>query len=219
VRSGLRDRNLALFRQALFQQTVNFDFVSSANIHATIRDQRDDEAGGQRGAIPRAVLFGRINRLPELGGVECIRIDVALYPISYDIKSYDKDEYPKLWQTLGEMGATKILFSEWIIVAEVGQASSIYDRIAPCTVVSDRLLVQELTNDESPLLSLAHHLEDTKASGVLLFRLAPLARSMPAEGLPFAASRSISSRCSGLTPSFPAVCVSSCPVTGRFSAF
>lgn len=77
MRSGLRDRSLALFRRALFQpalfqQTVNFDFASGADIHATICDQRDDEAGGQRGAIPRAVLFGRINRLAELGGVECI---------------------------------------------------------------------------------------------------------------------------------------------------
>ncbi|HXO34556.1 MAG TPA: hypothetical protein VN901_19580 [Candidatus Acidoferrales bacterium] len=64
MRSGLRDRDLALFRQALFQralfqralfqQTVNFDFASSAGLQATIRDQRDDEAGGQRGAIPRA---------------------------------------------------------------------------------------------------------------------------------------------------------------------
>jgi hypothetical protein len=59
VRSGLRDRDLALFRQALFQralfhQTVNFDFASSAGLHATIRDQRDDEACGRRGAIPRA---------------------------------------------------------------------------------------------------------------------------------------------------------------------
>jgi hypothetical protein len=75
VRSGLRDGNLALFRQALFQralfqQTVNFDFASSADIHATIRDQQDDEAGGQRGAIRCAVLFGRINRLAEPGGVE-----------------------------------------------------------------------------------------------------------------------------------------------------
>ena len=62
----------ALFQRALFQQTVNFDFASSAGLQATIRDQRDDEAGGQRGAIPRTVLLGRINRLAELGGVECI---------------------------------------------------------------------------------------------------------------------------------------------------
>jgi hypothetical protein len=35
---------------------------------------------------------------------------MALYLISYDIKSYDKDEYPKLWETLEELGAVKILF-------------------------------------------------------------------------------------------------------------
>jgi len=72
---------------------------------------------------------------------------MALYLISYDIKSYDKDEYPNLWAKLEELGATKILFSEWVIVRNVGQSTAIYDAIAPCVIASDRLLVQELTKD------------------------------------------------------------------------
>lgn len=72
---------------------------------------------------------------------------MALYLISYDIKSYDKDEYPKLWQKLEELGAVKILFSEWVLTEEVGKATAIYSEIAPCVIQSDRLLVQELTSD------------------------------------------------------------------------
>lgn len=72
---------------------------------------------------------------------------MALYLISYDIKSYDKDEYPNLWAKLEEIGAVKILFSEWVVVGDGGQAQSIYSSIAPCTIASDRLLVLELTKD------------------------------------------------------------------------
>jgi hypothetical protein len=72
---------------------------------------------------------------------------MALYLISYDIKSYDKDEYPELWAKLEELGATKILFSEWVLPEDVGKANDIYSEIASCVVQSDRLLVQELTKD------------------------------------------------------------------------
>jgi CRISPR-associated endonuclease Cas2 len=72
---------------------------------------------------------------------------MALYLVSYDIKSYDKDEYPKLWQTLETLGAVKILFSEWVIVENEGKATALYNQIAPCTIKSDRLLVQEITRD------------------------------------------------------------------------
>jgi len=72
---------------------------------------------------------------------------MALYLISYDIKKYDADEYPNLYAKLEELGAVKILFSEWVVVADVGQANSIYSSIAPTVVLSDRLLVQELTKD------------------------------------------------------------------------
>jgi hypothetical protein len=72
---------------------------------------------------------------------------MALYLISYDIKSYDKKEYPNLYAKLEQLGGAKILFSEWVLVDEVGQATAIYEEIAPCVVASDRLLVQELTRD------------------------------------------------------------------------
>jgi hypothetical protein len=72
---------------------------------------------------------------------------MALYLVSYDIASYDKAEYPKLWDTLKALGAVKILYSEWVLAAEVGNASSIYTKIAPCVRQQDRLLIQELTND------------------------------------------------------------------------
>jgi hypothetical protein len=72
---------------------------------------------------------------------------MALYLISYDIKSYDKDEYPNLWAKLEQIGAVKILFSEWVVIDDVGKANDIYSSIAPCVVASDRLLIQELTKD------------------------------------------------------------------------
>jgi len=72
---------------------------------------------------------------------------MALYLISYDIKSYDKDEYPNLWAKLEEIGAVKILYSEWVVIDDVGRANPIYSALAPCVVLSDRLLVQELTKD------------------------------------------------------------------------
>jgi hypothetical protein len=72
---------------------------------------------------------------------------MALYLISYDIADKDAFEYQNLWNHLEEMGAIKILYSEWAIVQNTGQASSIYSEIAPLTLKTDRLLVQELTKD------------------------------------------------------------------------
>jgi hypothetical protein len=72
---------------------------------------------------------------------------MALYLISYDIKKYDKKEYPALYAKLEEINAETILFSEWVVVDEVGKANFIYDEIAPCIKENDRLLVQELTKD------------------------------------------------------------------------
>lgn len=74
---------------------------------------------------------------------------MALYLISYDINEKDAFEYDKLWAKLKEMGATKILYSEWVIVDEAGKAASIYSEVAPTTQLKDRLLVQEVTKDAS----------------------------------------------------------------------
>lgn len=72
---------------------------------------------------------------------------MALYLISYDISEKDAFEYQKLWDQLKRMGATRILYSEWVITGDVGKATSIYSTLAPLTQLKDRLLVQELTKD------------------------------------------------------------------------
>lgn len=72
---------------------------------------------------------------------------MALYLISYDISEKDAAEYQPLWDLLKRMGAIKILYSEWVVIGEVGKSSSIYNQIAPKTKLPDRLLVQELTRD------------------------------------------------------------------------
>jgi hypothetical protein len=72
---------------------------------------------------------------------------MALYLISYDINEKSEFEYGPLWQELREMGAKKILYSEWVITGETGTAHQIYDQIAPLTSINDRLLVQEITKD------------------------------------------------------------------------
>jgi hypothetical protein len=38
---------------------------------------------------------------------------MALYLISYDINEKDAFEYEGLWKKLREIGATRILYSEW----------------------------------------------------------------------------------------------------------
>lgn len=54
---------------------------------------------------------------------------------------------PELWAKLEELEAVKILYSEWLIADEIGQAVTIYDAIAPCIREKDRLLVQEVMKD------------------------------------------------------------------------
>jgi hypothetical protein len=69
---------------------------------------------------------------------------MALFLISYDIDQKDKQEYEPLWELLRNMGATKILYSEWIVTGNTGDAKDIYDRIMPILKLDDRLLVQEV---------------------------------------------------------------------------
>jgi hypothetical protein len=72
---------------------------------------------------------------------------MALYLISYDISEKDAFEYGKLWKTLEDLGSIKILYSEWVLVRPVGEATEIYNHIAPCTQKKDRLIVQEILKD------------------------------------------------------------------------
>jgi hypothetical protein len=72
---------------------------------------------------------------------------MALYLISYDISEKDAFEYDGLWSKLREIGATRILYSEWVVVSNSLSASDIYDEVAPKTQDKDRLLVQEVTDE------------------------------------------------------------------------
>lgn len=72
---------------------------------------------------------------------------MALYLISYDIGDKDKFEYEPLWAKLRSLKATRILYSEWVIVAPTGSSGELYNAISPLTTMSDRLLVQEVTTD------------------------------------------------------------------------
>ena len=73
---------------------------------------------------------------------------MALYLISYDIVAKDAFEYGPLWAKLEALGATKILYSEWVLPREnAGWASKIYAELAPLTTQNDRLLVEEITTD------------------------------------------------------------------------
>lgn len=72
---------------------------------------------------------------------------MALYLVSYDINEKDAFEYDALWDELKSLGAVRILYSEWALESETGQARAIYDAVAPKTQAKDRLLVQEITKD------------------------------------------------------------------------
>lgn len=68
---------------------------------------------------------------------------MALYLISYDIAEKDAFEYERLWAKLREIGATRILYSEW--VARGTSATDVYNTLAPLIQPKDRLLVQGMT--------------------------------------------------------------------------
>jgi CRISPR-associated endonuclease Cas2 len=72
---------------------------------------------------------------------------MALYLISYDIDEKDKKEYEPLWALLKQLGAVKILYSEWIIKGGVNDAEKIYDKIMPILKEADRLLVHEVAQN------------------------------------------------------------------------
>jgi CRISPR/Cas system-associated endoribonuclease Cas2 len=72
---------------------------------------------------------------------------MALYLISYDIKENNSFEYQPLWDRLKEWAAKRVLYSEWVVDSDVGQAKNIYDDIAPLLSMNDGLLVQEMTKN------------------------------------------------------------------------
>ena len=70
---------------------------------------------------------------------------MPLYLISYDIAEKDAFEYDNLWAKLRQMGAKKILYSEWAVKG--ASASGVYNELAPLIQGKDRLLVQGMTNE------------------------------------------------------------------------
>ena len=72
---------------------------------------------------------------------------MALYLISYDIAEKDAFEYQPLWTRLAQLGAVRILYSEWITTDDTAKARAVYSELAPLIQEKDRLLVQEVTKD------------------------------------------------------------------------
>jgi hypothetical protein len=72
---------------------------------------------------------------------------MALYLVSYDINHKNENEYPDLWARLEKRGAVKILYSEWIITGDAGDAITIYNELSSTIKQNDRLLVQEIGRD------------------------------------------------------------------------
>ncbi len=72
---------------------------------------------------------------------------MALFLISYDINHKNENEYPDLWALLKQWGATRILYSEWVVSGQTGYAAQIYDELSPTIKQNDRLLVQEVGRD------------------------------------------------------------------------
>ncbi len=70
---------------------------------------------------------------------------MPLYLISYDIAEKDAWEYDALWKKLEQMGAKKILYSEWVVRGT--SASNVYNELAPLVQQKDRLLIQGMTNE------------------------------------------------------------------------
>jgi len=69
-----------------------------------------------------------------------------LYLISYDIAEKNND-YEALWAKLKEWGATKVLYSEWLVAAPPDSAMKLATDLEHVTMPSDRVLVQEVTSN------------------------------------------------------------------------
>jgi len=74
---------------------------------------------------------------------------MALYLVSYDIAEKDAHEYKPLYDLLNQLGAVRILYSEWVITGDIGLSETLYNQFATIIQDKDRLLVQEMTNDAS----------------------------------------------------------------------
>lgn len=72
---------------------------------------------------------------------------MALYLVSYDIAEKN-DDYQSLWDYLEELGAVRILYSEWA-TPFTGSAVELVKKLAEHVKKGDRLLACELFNSPS----------------------------------------------------------------------
>jgi hypothetical protein len=70
---------------------------------------------------------------------------MALYLISYDLNKPEKD-YPKLWEALKEIGAKKVLYSQWAVSRVNTTSAGLRDYIWKFMDSNDRLLVADITD-------------------------------------------------------------------------
>ena len=70
---------------------------------------------------------------------------MALYLISYDLNKPEKD-YPKLWEALRQIGAKKVLYSQWITRRTDTDSEKLAGYIWQFMDSDDRLLVADLSS-------------------------------------------------------------------------
>jgi hypothetical protein len=68
---------------------------------------------------------------------------MAVYLISYDIPESNSADYQPLWDCLEHLGATRVLWSQWIVIS-TGSSGQLFDMLKALIGPKDGLLVDEL---------------------------------------------------------------------------
>ena len=66
------------------------------------------------------------------------------YLISYDMKARGTTPYPKLIEEMESMNGYRVLFSQWVVIANGETSLSILNRLKPCLREGDRVLIINL---------------------------------------------------------------------------
>jgi hypothetical protein len=69
---------------------------------------------------------------------------MALYLISYDVAEGNVEDYRPLWDLMEELGATRILYSQWVVQRH-NDAMALYNEVKRVLRKGDGLLVNEVT--------------------------------------------------------------------------
>ena len=70
---------------------------------------------------------------------------MALYLISYDVPEQNAADYQPLWNCLEELGATRILWSQWVVMST--NPVALFDMLKALLGSTDGLVVQEITRE------------------------------------------------------------------------